>query len=190
MLINYHALSLVLLCLVASPPGYAAVPTDFGPLGDGSSIVWSLTPLNKGDVIEVHAFKAEPGTMVFLAICNDTCDDPHVVKSISVYRAQINVVTERYALEESGHLVFWSALPPRPDFNPGASRAISDDSRNQVAGVLHSGFTGLYNDAQALRISKTEFDPDRVKVRFDGGRYVTVSRISAASQTDPSAEHR
>lgn len=187
---NYHALSWALFCLVTSPLCYAAEPTTFGPLGDGSSIVWSLTPLNKGDVVEVHAFKAEPGTIVFLAICNDKCDDPHVVKSISVSRAQINVVTERYALEESGHLVFWSALPPRPDFHAGASKAISDDSKNQVAGVIHSGFTGLYNDAQALRISKTEFDPDRAKVRFDGGRYVTVSRIGAASQTNPSPEHR
>lgn len=188
--INHRAFSLALVCLVTSLPGHADEPTTFGPLGDGSSIVWSLTPLSKGDVVEVHAFKAEPGTIVVLAICNDRCDDVHVVKSISVYRAQINVVTERYALEEGGHLAFWSALPPRPDFNAGASRAISNDSKNQVAGVVHSGFTGLYNDAQALRISKAEFDPDRVKVRFDGGRYVTVSRISAASQTDPSAEHR
>ena len=68
---NYHALSLVLLCLVTSPLGYAAVPTDFGLLGDGSSIAWSLTPLDKGDVVEIHAFKAEPGTIVVLAICND-----------------------------------------------------------------------------------------------------------------------
>lgn len=190
MLISYHALSLLVFCLVTSPPGHAAVPTDFGLLGDGSSIVWSLTPLNKGDVVEVHAFKAEPGTIVFLAICDDRCDNAHVVKSISIYRAQINIVTERYALEESGHLAFWTVRPPQLQLNAGASKAISDDSQNQVSGVIHSGFSGLYNDAEVLRISKAEIHADQVKVRFDGGRYVTVSRISAASQTNPPVEHR
>ena len=183
--INAHAFSSALLCLAAGPLAYAAVPTEFGPLGDGSSVVWSLTPLNKGDVLEVHAFKAEPGTTVVLALCNDRCDDAHVVKSISVRPMSTASFTERYPLQEAGHLAFWTVQPPRPELNAGASKAMSDDSRNQVSGAIHSGFSGLYGDAAALRIIKSEIDADRVKVRFDGGRYVTVTRISAASPTNP-----
>ncbi len=162
----------------------------FGMLGDSSSIVWSGTPLNKGDVVEVHAFKAEPGTKLLLAICNDRCDDAHVVRSISVYGQSGASVTERYTLEESGHLAFWTVRPPRPDFNPGASKAISDDSRNQVAGAIHSGFSGIYNGAEVMRIVKSEIDIDGIKVRFDGGRFVTVrSRVGATSETNPPVEH-
>jgi hypothetical protein len=156
------------------------VPTTFAPLGDSSSIVWSVTPLNKGDVVEVHAFKAEPGTVVVLAICSDKCENARVVKSISVYRLPTSSVTEKYTLEESGHLAFWTTRPPQLEFNAGGSKAISDDSKNQVADVIHSGFSGLYNGAEVLRIRKSEVDAEQVKIRFDGGRYVTVSRISAA----------
>jgi hypothetical protein len=180
-LINYRTLGLALLSLVASRPGYTAIPTDFSLLSDGSSIVWSVTPLNKGDVVEVHAFKAEPGTVVVLAICSDKCENSHVVKSISIYRPPANNATERYTLEESGHLAFWTTRPPRLELNAGGSKAISDDSKNQVADVIHSGYSGLYTDANVMKIHKSEIDTDHVKVRFDGGCYVTLSRISTAA---------
>lgn len=189
MLINYRAFGCALLLLVTGPLCCAAEPMTFGMLGDSSSIVWSGTPLHEGDVVEVHAFKAEPGMVVLLAICNDSCDDTHVVKSISAYRQLNSTVTERYTLEESGHLVFWTVRSPRLDFNPGASKAISDDSKNQVADTIRSGFSGIYNGAEVMRIVKSEIDIDRVKVRFDGGRYVTVRRISAASETNSPVEH-
>jgi hypothetical protein len=186
---NHHAFAWLLLLLLASRPGCAAEPMTFGTLGDSSSALWSGTPLNKGDVVEVHAFRAEPGAMVFLAICNDACDDAHVVKSISASRPTTSTVTERYTLEESGHLVFWTVRPPRPDFNPGASKAISDDSKNQVADAIHSGFSGIYNGAEVMRIVKSEIGIDQVKVRFDGGSFVTVRRVSTASETRPPGEH-
>jgi hypothetical protein len=172
---------LALLCLVTSRSGCAAVPTVFAPLIDGSSIVWSVNPLNKGDVVEVHAFKAAPGTVVTLAICSDKCENAHVVKSISIHRPPANNATEKYTLEESGHLAFWTTRPPHLELNAGGSKALSDDSRNQVSDVIHSAFSGLSTNADVLQIHKTEIDDDRVKVRFDGGCYVTLSRISAAS---------
>jgi len=186
---NYHAFGGILLLLVASLPGHANEPMTFGMLGDSSSIVWSGTPLNKGDVVEVHAFKAEPGTTVLLAICNDNCDDVHVVKSIAVSRQMSGSVTQRYTLEESGHLVFWTVLPPGPELNAGPSKAISDDSKNQVAGAIHSGFSGIYNGAEVMRIVKSEIDIDRIKVRFDGGRFVTVRRVGATSETNSPVAH-
>jgi len=88
-------------------------------------------------------------------------------------------------LEESGHLAFWTVRPPRPDFNPGASKAISDDSKNQVADTIHSGFSGIYNGAEVMRIVKSEIGIDQVKVRFDGGCYVTVRRVGSKSETSP-----
>jgi hypothetical protein len=186
---NYRAFAWVLLLLLTSPPGYAAEPMTFGMLGDSSSIVWSGTPLNKGDVVEVHAFKAEPGMVVLLAICNDNCDDTHVVKSISAYRPSGATVTERYMLEENGHLVFWTVRSPRLDFNPGGSKAISDDSKNQVADTIRSGFSGIYNGAEVMRIVKSEIDIDGIKVRFDGGRFVTVRRVSTTSEKNSPVEH-
>jgi hypothetical protein len=179
-----------MLFLAAGHAGLAGVPADFSLFADGTSIVWSKMPLNKGDIVEVHAFNAEPGTLVLLALCNDKCDDAHVVKNIPVYRAQINMVTEKYTLEESGHLAFWTVRPPRLELNAGASKAISEDSRNPVAGVIHSGFSGLYSDAEVLRIIKSELGADQAKVRFDGGRYVTVKRISAESQSNPPGERQ
>lgn len=184
---SYRAFTFV-LCLVAGRSACAIVPVEFALLGDGTAVVWSLTPLDKGDVLEVHAFKAEPGTTVVLALCNDRCDDAHVVKSISVHQTPTGSFTEKYALQESGHLVFWTVQPPRPELNAGASKAISEDSRNQVAGAIHSGFSGLYNGAEILRMTKSEFDAGQVKVRFDAGRYVTVKLIGAASQTNSSTE--
>ena len=179
MLINFHRLNLA-LCLAGSGLASAAVPTAFAPLSDGTSIVWTVEPLNKGDVIEVHAFKAPPGAVVTLAVCGTRCEDAHVVKTISIYRASVNNATERYTLEEDGHLAFWVAQPPQLEFNAGGSKAISDDSKNQVAGVVHSGFSGLYTDAAVMPIRKAEIDAERAKVRFDAGCYVTVSRISIA----------
>ncbi len=158
---------------------HAVEPTRFAPLDEGSPIVWSVTPLDKGDVIEVHAFKAPEGTAVVLAMCGDQCENAHVLKSISIYRPQASSVTEKYTLEESGHLAFWTTRGARLDFNAGGSKAISDDSKNQVAGVIHSGFSGLYIAADTMHIIKFERSADHVKVRFDGGSYVTLTRISA-----------
>ncbi len=178
MLINSRASSLVLLALIVSCPGDAAVPTNFALRSDSSSIVWSATSLNKGDVVEVHAFKAEPGTIVYLGMCNDQCDSAHIVKSIAVYRPGTNNATEKYTLEESGHLMLWTVQPPRLELHAGASIS---DSQNQVSDTIHSGFSGLYNSAEVLRIRNSEIDADRIKIRFDGGRYITLSRISAIS---------
>jgi len=158
---------------------HAVEPTRFAPLDEDSPIVWSVTPLNKGDVIEVHAFKARPGTVVVLAICGEKCENPRVVKVITTYRQTINTVTEKYTLEEAGHLAFWTTRGPRLDFNAGGSKAISDDSKNQVSGVIHSAFSGIYTDADTMHIIKLERSDDHVKVRFDGGSYVTLTRISA-----------
>ena len=171
----------MLLWLVAVGAPHAAVPTDFAALGDGSSIVWTTAPMNNGDVVEVHAFKAPPGTVVVLAVCSDRCENAHVVKSIPINSPSANNVTQKYTLEENGHLAFWTTQRPRQELNAGGSKAISQDSRNPVAGVIHSGFSGIYTDADVMRIRKTEIDADQVKVRFDGGCYVIVSRISAAS---------
>ncbi|HET7065339.1 MAG TPA: hypothetical protein VFI49_13795 [Rudaea sp.] len=170
----------VLHCLAVAGFCHAAEPTRFAPLDEGSPIVWSVTPLDKGDVIEVHAFKAAEGTAVVLAMCAEECENAHVVKSISIYRPLASSVTEKYTLEESGHLAFWTTRGPRLDFNAGGSKAISDDSKNQVSGVIHSGFSGIYTDADTMHIIKFERSDDHVKVRFDGGSYVTLTRISAA----------
>jgi hypothetical protein len=169
-----------LFCLAAAGLCQAAEPTRFAPLDEGSPIVWSVTALNKGDVIEVHAFKAQAGMVVVLAICGEECENPRVVKVIAIYRQTINTVTEKYTLEEGGHLAFWTTRGPRLDFNAGGSKAISDDSKNQVSGVIHSGFSGIYTDADTMHIIKFERSADQVKVRFDGGSYVTVTRISGA----------
>ena len=177
--------ALCVALLLGAPPGHAAVPTLFAMLGDSPSVAWSEAPLGAGDVIEVHAFKAEPGTTVVLALCNDRCDDAHVVKSIAVKAMSTASFTERYTLPQGGHLAFWAIQPPRPELNAGASRAISNDSRNPVAGALHSGFSGLDAAAEAMPVRKSEIDTDRIKLRFDGGRYVTVSRISAALPANP-----
>jgi hypothetical protein len=158
---------------------HAAEPTRFAPLDEGSPIVWSVTPLDKGDVIEVHAFKAPEGTVVVLAICDEECENPRAVRVIALYRQTTSSVTEKYTLDESGHLAFWTTRGARLDFNAGGSKAISDDSKNQVAGVIHSGFSGIYTDADTLHITKFERSADHVKVRFDGGSYVTLTRISA-----------
>jgi hypothetical protein len=180
MLINLNNFVLA-LCLAISGVASAAVPTAFAPFNDGASIVWSVEPLNKGDVIEVHGFKASPGMIVTLAVCGERCENAHVVRILSIYRPSVNNATERYTLEEDGHLAFWTTRPPQPELNAGGSKAISDDSRNQVAGVTHSGFSGLYTDAEVMQIRKAEIDAERAKVRFDAGCYVTVSRISTAA---------
>lgn len=180
MLINFRHLILA-LCLATSALARAAVPTAFAPFNDGASIVWSVEPLNKGDVVEVHAFKAPPGAIVTLAMCGTRCEGAHVVKTISIYRPPANNATEKYTLEEDGHLAFWTTRPPQLEFNAGGSKAISDDSKNQVSGVMHSGFSGLYTNAAVMQIRKAEIDAERAKVRFDEGCYVTVSRIGTAS---------
>jgi len=177
MLINFHKLNLA-LCLATSAVASAAVPTAFAPLNDGAAIVWSVEPLNKGDVIEVHAFKAPPGTIVTLAMCDARCENAHVVRNVSVYRASINSATEKYTLEERRPFAFWTTRPPQLEFNAGGSKAISDDSKNQVAGVVQSGFPGLYTSAAVMQIRKAEIDAERAKVRFDAGCYVIVSRVS------------
>jgi hypothetical protein len=177
-----RAFSFALLCLLSGRPGCAAVPTTFALLSGNSSIVWSKAALNKGDVVEVHAFKAEPGTLVLLGICNDNCDNLHVVKSISAYRPPANNVTEKYTLEESGHLACWTARPSQPDLhaNPAAdSRTGGGGASNEEK--IQSGVSGSFTDANIMQIRKFEVDIDQIKVRFDGGRYVTLSRISAAS---------
>ena len=177
--INCRVFIGALLCLAVTFFCHAAEPTRFAPLDEDSPIVWSVTPLNKGDVIEVHAFKAHPGTVVVLAMCGEQCEKPRVVKVIAVYRQTINTVTEKYTLEEDGHLAFWTTRGPRLDFNAGGSKAISDDSKNEVSGVIHSGFSGIYTDADTMHIIKFERSDDHVKVRFDGGSYVTLTRTSA-----------
>jgi len=169
----------VLHCLAVAGFSHAAERTRFAPLDEGSPIVWSVTPLDKGDVIEVHAFKAPEGAAVVLAICGEECENPRVVKVIAINRQTINTVTEKYTLEEGGHLAFWTTRGPRLDFNAGGSKAISDDSKNQVSGVIHSAFSGIYTDADTMHIIKFERSDDQVKVRFDGGSYVTLTRISA-----------
>jgi hypothetical protein len=180
-LINHRALNLALLFLITSRTGNAAVPTEFAPLTDDSSVVWSLAPMSKSDVVEVHAFKAPPGMLVYLGICNDKCADTHEVKRIPVNVPLNNSVSEKYTLEESGHLVLWAVQPPRLELNPGASKAISQDSANPVAGVVHSGFSGLYNGAEVMHAHKIQVETDEVKLRFDAGCYVTLRRLSAVS---------
>jgi hypothetical protein len=180
-MLNYRSLSCALFALTACHRGYAAVPTDFAPFNDSTSIVWSVLPLNKGDVVEVHAFKAEPGTVVLLGLCKDRCESLHVVKSIAAYRPPANNVTEKYTLEETGHLALWTARPPRQEIDAGASKAISSDSQNQVAATVQSGFSGLTKGAEMMIIRKSEIDSDHIKIRLDAGFYVTLSRIVAAS---------
>ena len=178
--INFHNLSLALYLATGSLAS-AAVPTAFAPFNDGASIVWSVEPLNKGDIVEVHAFKAPPGAIVTLAVCGARCENAHVVKTISIYRPPANNATEKYTMEEDGHLAFWTTRPPQLEFNAGGSKAISDDSKNQVAGVVHSGFSGLYTTAAVMQIRKAEIDAERAKVRFDEGCYVIVRRVGTAS---------
>lgn len=177
--VNCRAFIGAMLCLPVTVFCHAVEPARFAPLDEGSPIVWSVAPLNKGDVIEVHAFKARPGTVVVLAICGEACENPRVVKVIAAFRQTINTVTEKYTLDEGGHLAFWTTRGPRLDFNAGGSKAISDDSKNQVSGVIHSAFSGIYTDGDTMHIIKFERSADNVKVRFDGGSYVTLTRITA-----------
>jgi hypothetical protein len=42
--------------------------------------------------------------------------------------------------------------------------------------VIHSGFSGIYTDSDTMHFIKFERSADHVKVRFDGGTYVTLTR--------------
>jgi hypothetical protein len=171
-----------MLCLIVSGMACAATPAIFAALNGSPSIIWTTTLLDKGDVVEVHAFKAPPGMIVFLGLCaGERCDDAHAVTHLPVYSAATISVTTRYRLEQGGHLMMWAVQPPRPELDAGGSKALSDDSRNQVAGVVHSGFSGIYTDASVLRMHKLEVAPDHAKARFDAGCFVTLSRVGATS---------
>jgi hypothetical protein len=177
----YRAFSF-LLCLATIGVADAAVPTQFALLDANPSVVWSVTPLHKGDVLEVHAFKAAPGTTVMLGICNDKCDNVHVVKSMSMSRPPSNAASEKYILEENGHVALWTAQPPRSDLhaNPAAdSRTGGGAASNEEK--IQSGATGLFSTESVMTIRKSEIDAEQVKLRFDGGCYITLSRISAAT---------
>jgi hypothetical protein len=181
--VNYRVFSLPLLCLAAVADVDAAVPTQFALLDANPSIVWSVTPLHKGDVLEVHAFKAAPGTTVMLGICNDKCDNVHVVKSISVSRPTSNSVSEKYVLEENGHLALWTAQPPRSDLhaNPAAdSRTGGGGASNEEK--IQSGATGAFSAESVMPIRKSEIDADQIKVRFDGGCYITLNAQNATRE--------
>ena len=180
--INSRTLICALLGLLAGRSGGAAEPVTFARLDHTPGVVWSVAPLSKGEVVEVHAFKAPPQTIVFLGICNDyNCANVHVVKNVPAYRSTVNNVTEKYTLEESGHLVFWTAAGPRPELNAGASKALSNDSHNPVAGAIHSGFSGLYTGAEVMRFHTFDVEADGMKVRYDAGCYITLRRIGTAT---------
>ena len=180
--INARTINCALLILFAAAGG-AAEPAMFARLNDSPGIVWSAAPLNKGDVIELHAFKPPPGTIAFLGVCgDDRCADVHVVKNFAVYRQSVNNITEKYTLEEGGHLVFWTAHGPRSELNAGASKALSNDSGNPVAGAIHSGFTGLYTGAEVMHINTFDARADTMKARYDAGCYITLRRIAGAPQ--------
>jgi hypothetical protein len=160
----------------------AAVPTQFAPLDANPSVVWSVTALHKGDVLEIHAFKAAPGTTVMLGICNDKCDNVHVVKSLSMARPPSNSASEKYVLEEDGHIALWTAQPPRSDLhaNPAAdSRTGGGGASNEEK--IQSGATGLFSAQSVMPIRKSEVDAEQIKLRFDAGCYITLSRISTAA---------
>lgn len=168
--------------LAAGAAAGASEPATFARFNDSPGIVWSVAPLHKGDVVEVHAFKPPPGTVVFLGVCNDyKCANVHVVKDFEVHREAINNFTEKYTLEEDGHLVFWTAQPPRPELDAGASKALSNDSNNPVAGAIHSGFTGLYTGASVMHIHTFDAQADGMKARYDAGCYVTLRLIGSAT---------
>jgi len=173
--------SWILLCLAVARTTGAAVPTDFSLLNDTPTVAWSLQPLNKGHIVEVPSFKADPGTIVYLGICHDHCSDVQVVKRIAASRTTTNNITEKYTLEQDGHLVFWTAKPPRAELNAGASKALSNDSNNPVAGAIHSGYSGLYSSAELLHMRKFDVEANGLKARYDGGFFVTLRRVSAAA---------
>jgi hypothetical protein len=169
-----------LVSLVVSVSASAAVPTDFALFKDNPSIVQSVTVLSKGDVVEVHAFKADSGSVVILGMCDEKCEHVHVVKSIAASRSPANNVTERYTLEENGHLVFWMVQPPRADLHAAGGDANPGGANEQIA-EIHSESSGVSGNAQIMPIRKSEISADQIKVRFDKGSYMTLSRVSAAT---------
>ncbi|MEP7041841.1 MAG: hypothetical protein ABI843_02195 [Dokdonella sp.] len=82
----------------------AAVPTEFAVYPDNPAVVQSVQALNKGDVIEIHSFKAEPGMLVALGMCDTDCRSIHLAKAVPTTREGQTSTTERVTLPEDGQI--------------------------------------------------------------------------------------
>ncbi len=161
----------------------AAVPTQFAAVEGNAAVVQSTEIMHKGDVIEVHAFKADPGTTAVLAMCSADCSTVHPLSRIGIstrpQEAQRNV-TRKITLPEDGKLFFWVELPPAAELNSNGAGG-GNGSNALMTDSVHRDFSGISAAAGIAPIRKSDLDSDQIKLHYDKGCFVVVSRTSTGA---------
>ncbi|MET0226254.1 MAG: hypothetical protein ABW187_07430 [Dokdonella sp.] len=180
-----HAL-LSFALIASAPDAAAAVPTGFARFEDNPSVVRSVEALHKGDVIEIHGFKAEPGTRVALGMCDRDCRSIHLIKAVPIARVAQTVATERITLPEDGQIFIWVLGAPQQNLNGAAAATGSGGSGTTGTGLVSDAVRSYFSgpgdgDAQVLPIRQSEVEADRIKLRFDKSCFITISRVSTTA---------
>ena len=143
----------------------------------GQPIVFQSThTLRKGDVIKVNAFNAQPVLVLQVAMCDNDCMRPRLIKTLplTAYYAGQPSTSHEFALPEDGQVSFWvqrlGDLPSEPVNTPNGAWSVQ-----YVDPFLRFASKTPYESAEPMPASGLSLDDNTLRARFFHRTFVTVS---------------
>lgn len=163
----------------ASHPAFAVTQHD----DHGQPVVFQSTAaLKKGDVIKIYASNAQPVLILQVAMCDESCLHPRLVKTLplTAYYAGQSSSSQQFVLPEDGQVSFW--LQRLGDL-PGAPLN-ADSGQWSVQFVdpflRFASQAPPYESARPIAPSAFSLNDNTLRARFSHRTFVTVSLADAS----------
>ena len=187
MLLSRMLVATALAGLAATSLAHAADTTAFAVVQHDSNgqptVFQSVSLLKRGDVLKIHAFNAQPDTVLRIAMCDRQCPAMHIVQTVPLFFALpgVPVTNQRVALPQDGRVVFWVQRADSIGTLPFMTASGVWDMQ-QVNPFITVFRPITYGNPQAITpASAVKLDDDTLHARFQHHTFVTVSLADAGS---------
>ncbi|RUL78345.1 hypothetical protein [Dyella choica] len=149
--------------------------------GSGKALVFqSNVTLKKGDVIKVNASNAQPVMVLQVAMCDDGCLHPRLVRTLPLtpYYAGQTSASQQFVLPEDGQVSFWvqqlGDLPGEPLNAPNGTWTLQ-----YIDPFLRFASQTPYESTKPMPANAFSLDDNMLRARFFHRTFVTVSLADA-----------
>jgi hypothetical protein len=183
-----RTLALAFASLAATSVACAADGNGFSVLvndHNGQPLMFQSTAaLNKGDVINVQSFNAQPVMVLQIAMCDRDCPRMHLVGTMSLtpYAYPLAVsMSNRFVVPEHGHVSFWVQQVGDPLDIPITTRSQGFARLSAHTSPLLLSFAPprLYPDTPPMPAQSANLDDGTLLARFYHRIFVSVSLADA-----------
>ncbi|GGA51824.1 hypothetical protein [Dyella nitratireducens] len=149
--------------------------------GNGKPIVFqSTSALKKGDMIKVYASNAQPVLILQVAMCDEGCLHPRLVKTLPLtpYYAGQSSTSQQFVLPEDGQVSFWvQRLGDLPSTPVNASNG--QWTVQYVDPFLRFATQTPYDSTRPMPANAFSLNDNTLRARFLHRTFVTVSLADA-----------